>query len=201
MTNEPTISTPDPETIKQDGPLPTLADGSPDDDAQNNLVVRGSDGDPLPDPKSVAMIEYESYERVIEGLKIAADAAKHLARREQHRRSMWIVMAGKLDQVRRIAVQHAGIGLVLKEKETGDVHGEGLNWSDARQRFRYGLKQAEGGCRQLGVVYRGELIWVRMASQLRDLHDKVREAPTGPSGYVMGDKIVAARKSGLILPN
>jgi hypothetical protein len=196
MTNEPTITTADPDTIKHDGPLPTLADGSPDDDAQNNLVVRGKDGDPLADPKSVAMIEYESYERVVEGLKIAADAAKHLARREPNRKSMWIVMAGKLDQVRRIAVQHAGIGLVLKEKETGDVRGNGLELIDARMRFRNGLKQAEGGCRQLGVAHRGELIWAKMSYQLRDLADKVRAQPTGAASYEQRDA-----RPRLILPN
>lgn len=196
MTHEPLITTPDPTTLKHDGPLPTLADGSPDDDAQNNLVMRGSDGDPLADPKSVAMIEYESYERVVEGLKIAADAAKHLARREPNRKAMWMVMSTKLDQVRRIAVQHAGIGLVMKQKQTGDVHGEGLGLIDARMRFRSGLKQAEGGCRQLGVAHRGEMIWARMSYQLRDLHDKVRAQPSVAARYDERDA-----RPRLILPN
>lgn len=178
MSDEPIITTPDPRAVQPEGPAPTLADGSPDDDAQNNLVLRGRDGDPLPDPKSVAMIEYESYERVIEGLKIAADSAKHLARREPQRKAVWLSMSIKLDQVRRIAVQYAGLGLVLKEKETGEVHGEGLEWRDARTRFRYGLKQAEGGCRQLAVSHRGDIAFSKMANELHALHDKMRPVPT-----------------------
>lgn len=175
--NQPVIAGPNPDILDTSAPVPTLADGAPDDDAQNNLVVRGRDGDPLPDPKSVEMRERESYERVIEGLKIAADAAKHLARREPQRLSMWMVMSTKLDQARKIAVQKAGIEFDGKVRESGDVRGEGLDWTDARNRFRFGLKQAEGGCRQLAVVHRGDYEWTKMAMSLHDLHQKVRRPP------------------------
>ena len=65
----------------------------------NNLVVRGQDGDPL--PTGTKMIEVESYERVIEGLKMAADACAHLAKHEPLKASVWSEIAQILDKMRR----------------------------------------------------------------------------------------------------
>lgn len=158
-------------------PPATLPDGSPDDDAQNNLVIRGRDGDPLPDPKAVTMRERESYERVVEGLKIAADAAKHCARREPQRFAMWMGISTRLDNVRRAAVEKAGLSAVIVQRETGDVHGAAMDWTDARKRFRDGLKQAAGGCRQIAVVHRAEPLWLLVARQIEDLEQKTVRAP------------------------
>lgn len=171
-------------------PPPTLADGTPDDDAQNNLVQRDKNGDPLPDPKAVAMRERESYERVVEGLAKAADRAKHCARREPNRLAMWMGIAQILDQVRRIAVQLAGIEHTIKLKETGDVRGDAMQWIDARKEFTEALKQAAGGCRQLAVVHRSEPMWLKLARQIEQLGDKAKRPPLlhpacdVPTGYI-----------------
>lgn len=178
-----------------DTPLPTLPDGSPDDDAQNNLVVRDTNGDPLPDPKAVAMREREAYERVVEGLAIAADRAKHCARREPERLAMWMQMAANLDQVRRMAVQMAGITDTITLNPTGDVRGEGMGWGDARKQFADGLKQAAGGARQLAIVFRGDPMWLKLARQIEGLGDKAKRKPLlqpVPHG--------TERTGGLILP-
>lgn len=170
---------------------PTLPDGSPDDDALNNLVVRGKDGDPLPDPKAVEMRERESYERVVEGLHMAADAAKHLARREPQRFAMWMQMSTNLETVRKIAIQHAGIEDTIP-KALGDVRGDALDYGEARKRFRDGVKQAAGGCRQIALVHRGEVEWARMAHKLDRLERSTVRAPLLHPGPLQAP--------GLILP-
>jgi hypothetical protein len=139
----------------------------------NDLVVRGPDGDPLPDPRAIVMLERESYERIIEGLKIAADAAMHLAAQELENMSAWLRLAAKLDQVRRAAVQVAGIDSPSKQRETERLRGNALPWRDARGRFREGIKQAAGGMRQLATCFRMELLWLRMARDLEQMQTKM----------------------------
>jgi hypothetical protein len=146
------------------------------DDEANNLIVRDKEGNPLPDPKAVMMRERESYERVVEGLKIAADAAKHCAKKEPSRAQMWLAMASRLDQVRRVAVDMAGISDTY-EKQTGDVIGQGMEWLDARKRFSEGLKQAAGGARQIAVVHRSEIQWLQIAHQVEQLSQSVSRKP------------------------
>ena len=90
----------------------------------NNLVVRGSDGDPLPHPSGTRMIEKESYERVVEGLKMAADACQHIAKGETVQASTWIDIGQMLDKMRREAVALAGLDLAMKQNETRTMRGE-----------------------------------------------------------------------------
>src|SRR5580704_5059008 len=107
------------------------------DDPQNpnNLVVRGTDGDPIPHPSGTKMLERESYERVVEGLKMASDACVHLAKREPLTASVWSDIALMLDKMRRDAVALGGVDLVMKQQETERVRGEPLSWRAARQKF------------------------------------------------------------------
>lgn len=138
----------------------------------NNLIERDAQGNPI--PLGSRMIERESYERIIEGLKQASDAAEHLAGREPNARDMWKAVAAKLDQVRRIAVQHAGLGLVMKEKQTASkVSGDLMKWRDSRNRFRMGLIQAAGGMRQLATCFRGDINWSHLAVQVERMQQKV----------------------------
>lgn len=146
------------------------------DDEQNNLVVRDKNGDPLPDPKAVVMREKDSYERVIEGLHMAADAAKHCARQELVRFQMWTALAVKLDLVRKTACEMAGMSDKV-EKESGEVIGPGMEWLEARKRFTEGLKQAAGGCRQIAVVHRGDVAWLDMTRKIETLAQSVSRRP------------------------
>jgi hypothetical protein len=172
-----------------DAPPPTLEDGSPDDDAQNNLIVRDEHGDPLPDPKAVVMRERDSYERVVEGLAIAADRAKHCGRGEPRRFAMWNALADKLDKVRKVAVEMAG----LSDKpvlQSGEVRGEAIDWLTAKRQFSDGLKQAAGGARQIAIVHRGDAMWLKIARQIDQLADSTKRSPIlqprlGPGGLLL----------------
>lgn len=134
--------------------------------ADNNLVILGPDGDPLPHPRGVAMIEVESYERVIEGLKMAADACAHLAKQEPQHGQTWMDIGKLLDQQRLGAVRLAGLKTTLTQQETQTVRGAPSGWRKTRDRFLDGLRQATGGMRQLATCFRGDLQWSFMAQQL-----------------------------------
>ena len=150
----------------------------------NNLVQRDpSTGDPLPHPGGTRMIERESYERVVEGLKIASDAAMHMVRHEPE--GPWRALAGKLDQVRRMAVERAGLDLVMKQKETAIVTTSDMGWRQCRDRFREGLRQTSGGCRQLATCFRGDIYWSRMARETDALIAKLNAPAARPAGKLI----------------
>ncbi len=150
-----------------------MTDIAPDDEEPTKGIEVDAHGDPL--PQGTRMIEYESYERVIEGLKIAADACMHLAKREntpegvENRRRL----AELLDQCRRICIQHAGIDDVTRSQATQEVRGEPLRFREARDRLLEGLKQASGGARQLATCFRIDLTWSRTAFQLETLERNI----------------------------
>jgi hypothetical protein len=156
----------------------------------NDLVVRDASGNPV--PLGTRMIEKESYERIIEGLRMSSDAAQHLAGHEPDSAGAWRSISLKLDQCRRIAVQHAGLGLVIQENETKAKQGGDLmRYKPARQRFREGLQQASGGMRQLATCFRNDITWSAMARQIEDMERTM--GGTMPSQGVKSG-------AGLILP-
>lgn len=132
-------------------------------------------GDPI--RQGSLMNERQSYERIIEGLKIASDRAMHLMKMSSDIRDGdgWRRIASHLDQVRRMAVQHAGLGLVMQEHETPEVRGDPMRWRKARDEFREGLIQAAGGARQLATCHRGDITWSSVATQLETLERKIRK--------------------------
>lgn len=151
---------------------PTI-DGKPlDAEDPNKGIQVDSNGDPV--RQGTLMLEKESYERIIEGLKISSDAAAHLVKQEPEAAPQWRLMARNLDAARKICVQHAGIGLTMKEKDTSAVRGEAMAWKMARDRFREGLIQAAGGCRQLATCFRADFWWSGMATNLENIERKVR---------------------------
>lgn len=142
----------------------------------NDLVVRDKGGDPV--SLGTKMTERESYERVIEGLKMAADAAQHLAGEEPESSGLWRGLSSRLDQVRRICVQMAGIGLTIRENETAVKHGgQTMGYKPARTRFREGLQQAGGGMRQLATCFRGDLTWSKVAGQVEEMERNMAMLP------------------------
>lgn len=150
----------------------------------NDLVVRGDDGDPI--STGTRMIERESYERVVEGLKIASDAALHLARNEDHSAHVWSIagvqakqdaakrdaetwrsICALLDTVRKEAVTLAKIDQPGALNPTPPLSGSAsMTWRQARDRFVDGIAQATGGMRQLATCFRGDLHWSLMAGEL-----------------------------------
>lgn len=135
------------------------------------LIDIDANGDPV--RQGSLMNERQSYERVIEGLKMVSDACAHLIRHEPLQAAHWRAHMTRFDQVRRICVQKAGLGLVLQEKETAELRGEPLPWRKCRARFLEGIEQAAGGMRQLATCHRGELLWSQMAATLDDMARKL----------------------------
>jgi hypothetical protein len=163
------------------------------DPAQDpNAIVLGSDGDPMPHPTGTRMIEKESYERVVEGLKMSAEACMHLAKQEPEHGATWKGIGQLLDKIRLQACQLAGLDLAMKQLETQGARGNPYAWRRARQRFLDGLKQATGGMRQLAVCFRGDLRWSMMAQELERREKSFRD-------LLLGRKPQAPR-SRLILP-
>ena len=154
-------------------------------------IERGADGDPV--RQGSLMIERQSYERVIEGLNIASDAAMHMLKQDPENGRQWRFLAGNLDKVRRACVQQAGLGLTMREKETAEVRGDPMRWKLARQRFREGLIQAAGGMRQLATCFRGDLWWSTCATEIEKLELNIRTPKRTPMLPGLG-------RSGLILP-
>lgn len=177
----------------------------PDDpeNPNNNLVRRGTDGDPVRDPKGTLMIEKESIERIVEGLKIAAEGAAHLAvgarieadelaslrtdgadqvARQQAAR--WGALAIRFDKMRRLAVEIAGEE-VHRQQETPQVRGGPMPYRLARERFREGLRQASGGMRQIATCFRGQIQWSQMARALDDILRKTTTAAAKPSSLIL----------------
>jgi hypothetical protein len=168
----------------------------------NNLVVRGADGDPV--STGTKMIEKESIERVVEGLKMAEDACQHLAKGETVKASIWIDIAAILAKMRRDAVTLSGHDLPMKQEQLGHVRGEAYSWVKARRRFLDGMKQATGGMRQLATCFRGDWNWSFMAQQLERHQDKFRRLLL-PENRLQPDaararRIMAMPSPKLILP-
>lgn len=149
---------------------------------QDNLIQRDSQGDVI--PLGTKMIEKESYERVIDGLRIAAEACAHLAFIYNSLNDLDAVnaysgIARRLDQCRLICVDHAKLGdTAMRQQETAEVRKGPMHFSYARKRMRDGLKQASGGMRQLATCHRGDLSWSRMAGQLEEMLRKAQAKPS-----------------------
>ncbi len=168
---------------------PTPIPGTPE---ANDLVVRGADGDPLPHPTGVRMVEKESYERVIEGLRMTADACMHLAKMEPAEAETWKGIGQLMDRLRLEACKLARTDLSMKQLETPEMRGAPVNWRVARNRFLDGVRQATGGMRQLASCFRGDYTWSFMAQQLERKEQIFRALLVGSKPQAKG--------SGLILP-
>ncbi len=142
--------------------------------APEQVIETDANGDPI--RQGSLMIERESYERVIEGLRMISDACAHLIRHEPLEAEKWRGYLTRFDKARLICVQYAGLGLAMAEKETPELRGDPLPWRKCRQRFLDGVVQAAGGCRQLATCHRGDLWWTRMADTLDDMARKLNAA-------------------------
>lgn len=169
-----------------DEPIDHLPDGTPLVAKEPQKIELDAHGDPV--RQGSLMTDGQSFERVRDGLAIAAEAAFHLLAHEPINAATWRALGNNLDQVRRICVQHAGL-TPLKEKQTQEVRGQAMGWMKARKRFREGLMQAAGGLRQLAGCHRGDLWWSNMATQIESMEQKIRSP-----------KRSVNRGGGLILP-
>jgi len=161
----------------------------PETGQEAGLVVRGEDGDPVMSPLATKMIEIESFERVVEGLKMAADGAAHLTVLDFRSSATWAQRKKILDNVRKVAVQKIGAAQVLAFEETKDVRGTPIEWKAARHRWKEGLRQAAGGMRQMGSVWRQNILYSQIANQLESLADAAKS-----------DMVSRLKDRGILLP-
>ena len=171
-------------------------------DTSNDLVVKDSHGNVV--TEHTKMIERESYEVLLEGLREAGESAYLLARKDPDVRTnpggdravlarrTYINLGMKLDQIRRIAVQQAGLGLVLKEKETRpDMADSGRSYIQERNRLFAGFEKAAGAARQLAVYFRADFNWLATATTLEQIAEKLRAKRS---------HVLTPQQRGLIVP-
>lgn len=121
-------------------------------------------------PRGTAMTERQSYERVIEGLKIASDGCRNLA--AYFNRDRWDMQAGVFDELRAAVVKLAGIGrsidAIPSAKKFG---GDALTRNESYDRIYRGLSDAAAGMLQIAGGHRGDLRWSRIAFMAYSLRD------------------------------
>ncbi len=123
------------------------------------------------DKRGTLMREFESYERIIDGLKSASDGARHMARWQAP--DLWNALAAFLDQLRRAVVKESGFDRPGDARDSQQVFGgEGLTWPEANSRLSNGLKSAAAGARQIALGQRMDLRWTGYANRFDSLRDK-----------------------------
>ncbi len=125
------------------------------------------------DHRGSVMREFESYERIVEGLKRASDGARNMARWKNP--DLWNTLAQFLDQLRRAVVQEAGFNRPEDARESVQIMGgDGLTWSDANSRLLMGLRDAESGANQIAQCQRMSMRWMLYATRFHAMRDKAR---------------------------
>jgi len=138
------------------------------------------------DKRGVLLTDFQSYERIIEGLKLAADSARHRAyRNEQNSRVKWDAVADKLDKARQITVRASGFNRLQDGNPSLRIFGgEVMNRSLAASRIKTGLKDAAAGCRQVSNCHRSVgngskeatgFEWLKLAIAIEQIGDWVKE--------------------------
>jgi hypothetical protein len=123
--------------------------------------------------RGTLMREFESYERIVEGLKLASDGARNMARWKNP--DLWNALAAFLDQLRKAVVQEAGFNRPEDAKDSAQVFGGEMSWTDANSRILNGLRDAGNGARQIALGQRMDLRWTRYANQFDMMRDKAHD--------------------------
>jgi hypothetical protein len=150
------------------------------------------------DKRGIAMSELESWERVIEGLKQAADGARQAAR---HRHpDLWNQLAEFLDTLRRAVIRDGGFDRPNDSKVTvTQWGGDGMSWGEASRRINEGLKGAAAGARQISLGQRMELKWTAYANAFDTIKKKAHHMAIAGSPLVV-ESGWTQQASGLLLP-
>jgi hypothetical protein len=126
--------------------------------------------------RGILMRELESYERIVDGTRRAADGARHRAYRNKDTRDAWDALADQIDQGRRIAVRLSGYNRMEDGNASERVlTGEGLSLVEATTRINTGLKDAASGARQIANGQRMSFEWLRLAMVYEHIAKRARE--------------------------
>lgn len=120
--------------------------------------------------RGTEMRELESWERVIDGLKMAADGARHMARFRFP--DKWNTFASYLDSLRKAVIKDGGFDRPADATDSvQQFGGDGLSWAEAGRRIAEGIKMAASGADQIANCQRLDMRWVIYASKFRTLAD------------------------------
>ncbi len=119
-----------------------------------------------------SMDERQSLERVVEGMKVAADGARHLAFHYEDDRFDYV--AENLDKIRAWSMELGGNATPSAVRPTEVVRSSPMPPAQALSRLLEGLKQAEGAAFQMATGHRADAAWTKVAGFLRDWQDKAR---------------------------
>ncbi len=148
------------------------------DETENNLVIRDERTGEIIQDNGTRMLERDSYDRVIDGLRIGAEAAAHLTITDAEFADYWRRLMKTLDGLRRAAMNVSGLDLTMKFAETVEPRSAFMPWRKARDRLHEGIKQAAGGMRQLAGCHRGDMVYSRMANDLESMQAKIKASST-----------------------
>lgn len=148
--------------------------------------------------RGTIMRELESYERLIDGLKMASDGARHMARHQAP--DSWNKLASFLDSVRKAVIRDGGFDRPADGVEsTLQVGSSGQSFTEAQSRIGSGLRMASAGAEQIAQCQRMDLRWLRYATQLRKLRDDAHKLAMQES-VLSTDHGWRNHHTGLILP-
>jgi len=116
------------------------------------------------------MSELQSYERIIEGLRMASDAAKHIAVIKEDQR--WTRIAHALCVVQKAIADRARMNRPQDSEINLDLPAETMPVTAAFIRHIDGLAQAIGGLRQMATYHRMQEFWLKWVKQLEDMRSK-----------------------------
>ena len=121
--------------------------------------------------QGIRMLEKDSYEITVEGLREAAEGAAHLAVLRDD--PVWDAVVEMLDKIRYAVVTDGGLGAVLRQNPTRKVEGAvAKHAARAYENVFNGLLKAARGARQIASCHRGDLRWSQYAQHLESLREK-----------------------------
>lgn len=122
------------------------------------------------DQRGTRMLDVDSYQRIIESLKMAADAAYHLTERDPD----WRKIAKVFDKLRSELATLGGMSTVAQDSvETiAKLSGQTMGVHVAYDRVYQGLRGSAAAARQMATGHRGDLRWSAYATRLETLRDK-----------------------------
>lgn len=145
------------------------------------------------------MRELESWERIIDGLKMGAEGARHMARFRHA--DDWNRLASFFDSIRKAVIKDGGFDRSADATDsTQKFGGEGLSWSQAQRRIADGMKMAAAGAEQIAICQRNDIRWVRYASQFRTFADMGHKLAM-QSSPLLTEKGWRDMRSGLLVPS
>ena len=120
------------------------------------------------DRRGSVMNEIQSYERVVEGGKMAADGCRNLS--AWFPGEDWGNLAIVIDKIRLGCVKLAGLNRSADETIL-EKHGRAMSRNDSYSRVYNGLQMMAAGCFQIATGHRGDVRWSKIAFMVYNLRD------------------------------